>query len=189
MYYQHNMILWKTVETQDIQRTTIINFYPCMVSRFFFPKCSTVESCEDQKLKCAFKKDSTPCNLYVDYTVIQVMSSSTFEWHCLWQVMAEDSGLSPLSDRTEVEISIVDVNDNSPRFSSVHYHGSVHENVPAGSSILEVSAHDEDERENGKVRYRFVGKNQDEQSFTVDPVVSCYTLICSVPSHLYMFSH
>ena len=90
--------------------------------------------------------------------------------------MAEDSGLSPLSDRTEVEISIVDVNDNSPRFSSVHYHGSVHENVPAGSSILEVSAHDEDERENGKVRYRFVGKNQDEQSFTVDPVV-CYILI------------
>ena len=55
--------------------------------------------------------------------------------------MAEDTGLSPLADRTEVEISIVDVNDNAPRFSSVHYHGSVHENVPAGTSILEVRTH------------------------------------------------
>ena len=85
-------------------------------------------------------------------------------------VMAEDSGLSPLSDRTEVEISIVDVNDNAPRFSSAHYHGTVHENAAAGTSILEVNAHDEDLGENGKVRYRFVGKNRDEQSFTVDPV-------------------
>lgn len=85
-------------------------------------------------------------------------------------VIAEDSGLSPLSDRTEVEISIVDVNDNAPRFPSAHYQGSVHENVPAGTSILEVSAHDKDLGENGKVRYRFVGKNTDEQSFTIDSV-------------------
>ena len=37
-------------------------------------------------------------------------------------VTAEDSGLSPLSDRTEVEISIVDVNDNAPRFPSRSRH-------------------------------------------------------------------
>lgn len=85
-------------------------------------------------------------------------------------VIAEDSGLSPMSDRTQVEISIVDVNDNAPRFPSAHYHGSVHENVPAGTRILEVSAHDEDLGENGKVRYRFVAQNKDEQLFTIDPV-------------------
>lgn len=85
-------------------------------------------------------------------------------------VIAEDSGLSPLSDRTEVEISVIDVNDNAPRFPSPHFHGSVHENVAAGTSILEVSAHDEDLGENGKVRYRFVGKSDDDQSFTIDPV-------------------
>ena len=85
-------------------------------------------------------------------------------------VIAEDSGLSPLSDRTEVEISVVDVNDNAPRFPNAHYQGSVHENLPAGTSIIEVSAHDEDLGENGKVRYRFVSEGQDEQSFTIDAV-------------------
>ena len=86
-------------------------------------------------------------------------------------VIAEDSGLSPLSDRTEVEISVIDVNDNAPRFPNAHYQGSIHENLPAGTSIIEVSAHDEDLGENGKVRYRFLGKQgQDEQSFTIDAV-------------------
>ena len=36
-------------------------------------------------------------------------------------VIAEDGGISPLADQTEVEISIVDVNDNAPRFSSTIY--------------------------------------------------------------------
>ena len=85
-------------------------------------------------------------------------------------VLAEDSGLAPLSDRTDVEITIIDVNDNAPRFPSAHYSGSVHENAPAGTSILEVNAHDEDIGENGKVRYRFVGNGEADQSFSVDSV-------------------
>ena len=72
-------------------------------------------------------------------------------------VVAEDGGLSPLSDRTEVEISVVDVNDNAPRFSNGPvYSGSVHENAPAGTSVAQVSAYDDDSGENGKVRYRYV---------------------------------
>ena len=85
-------------------------------------------------------------------------------------VMAEDGGLTRLSDQTEVQISVMDVNDNAPRFDSSHYQGSVHENSPAGASVVEVSAHDADEGEDGKVRYRFGGRSEDEQSFTVDPV-------------------
>jgi len=109
-------------------------------------------------------------------------------------VIAEDGGISPLADQTEVEISVVDVNDNSPRFSNTIYQvlnslilssffshqnyrlstikklllripsklsyfiflkqGSVNENSPAGTSILEVSATDDDGGENGKVYYR-----------------------------------
>ena len=85
-------------------------------------------------------------------------------------VIAEDGGLSPLSDRTEVEISVVDVNDNAPRFANGLYRGTVHENAPAGTSVTEVSAYDDDAGENGKVRYRFGGRSEDEQSFTVDAV-------------------
>ena len=85
-------------------------------------------------------------------------------------VVAEDGGITRLSDQTEVQISIMDVNDNAPRFDSTHYQGSVHENSPSGASVAEVSAHDADEGEDGKVRYRFGGRSEDEQSFTVDPV-------------------
>ena len=85
-------------------------------------------------------------------------------------VMAEDGGLTRLSDQTEVQISILDVNDNAPQFDSSYYEGSVHENSPAGASVAEVNAHDADEGEDGKVRYRFYGRSEDEQSFTVDPV-------------------
>ena len=63
------------------------------------------------------------------------------------------------------------MNDNAPTFPTEHYSGSVHENSPAGTSILEVSAYDEDIGENSKVRYRFAGNGIDgEQSFSVDPV-------------------
>ena len=89
-------------------------------------------------------------------------------------------GLSPLSDRTEVEISIVDVNDNAPRFSNGPvYSGTVHENAPAGTSVTQVSAYDDDAGENGKVRYRSV-KNQRTSG---ESFCSYKTMVCRGVEH------
>lgn len=69
----------------------------------------------------------------------------------LLTVTARDGGVPPLSDTTDVEISITDVNDNAPAFDSPQYHGSVIEDVLVGTSVLKVTAIDNDIGLNGKV--------------------------------------
>ncbi len=59
----------------------------------------------------------------------------------------------PLSDVTEVEVSVMDVNDNAPEFSKEVYEGSLSENAPLGTKVLRVSAFDRDNDKNGKVSY------------------------------------
>ena len=55
---------------------------------------------------------------------------------------AHDNGLPRMSDTTDVEIVIVDVNDNQPQFTVAAYHGSVAEDAIPGTSILEILATD-----------------------------------------------
>jgi hypothetical protein len=46
------------------------------------------------------------------------------------------------------------MSDKPSKAFNISFQGSVNENSPAGSSILEVSATDDDGGENGKVYYR-----------------------------------
>ncbi|XP_034944720.1 protocadherin-like wing polarity protein stan isoform X2 [Chelonus insularis] len=71
----------------------------------------------------------------------------------LLTVTAKDGGVPPLSDTTDVEISVTDVNDNAPAFKATQYTGTVPEDVSVGISVLQVSATDADMNLNGKVRY------------------------------------
>ena len=69
----------------------------------------------------------------------------------LLTVTARDGGVPPLSDTTDVEISITDVNDNAPTFEFPQYQGSAVEDVLVGTSVLKVTATDADIGLNGKV--------------------------------------
>lgn len=69
----------------------------------------------------------------------------------LLTVTARDGGLPALSDTTDVEISVTDMNDNPPVFESPQYQGSVTEDVLVGTSVLRVSATDNDIGSNGRV--------------------------------------
>lgn len=69
----------------------------------------------------------------------------------LLTVTARDGGVPPLSDTTDVEISVTDVNDNSPVFEAPQYQGSIPEDVLVGTSVLRVSATDADTDLNGRV--------------------------------------
>ncbi|XP_056442395.1 protocadherin Fat 1a isoform X2 [Gadus chalcogrammus] len=54
---------------------------------------------------------------------------------------------------TKVIIDVNDVNNNAPEFKQTSYKASVDENVPVGTSVLEVKATDLDRGENGYVTY------------------------------------
>ncbi|XP_069022574.1 protocadherin Fat 3a isoform X8 [Embiotoca jacksoni] len=55
--------------------------------------------------------------------------------------------------RVAVRVTIEDANDNTPTFAQSSYEAFVNESVPVGTSILIVSAVDEDKGENGYITY------------------------------------
>ncbi|XP_032192278.1 protocadherin gamma-B6 isoform X11 [Mustela erminea] len=68
---------------------------------------------------------------------------------------ALDGGDPPRSATAQIEIFVRDANDNFPVFSKEEYRVSVSENLPAGSSVLQVTATDKDEGVNSEVNYYF----------------------------------
>jgi len=81
-------------------------------------------------------------------------------------VRCTDRGRPPLATTDWVEVSIVDANDNSPRFVQSMFRGSVSEVAPVGESVLSVSAVDVDAGLNAAVRYRIA--HGQTTSFRVD---------------------
>uniref|UniRef100_H0ZFH7 Neural cadherin n=1 Tax=Taeniopygia guttata TaxID=59729 RepID=H0ZFH7_TAEGU len=65
----------------------------------------------------------------------------------------------PNSDTAYVRVSVSDVNDNQPVFAQSVYEVSVDEDQDVGSTILTVSANDEDEGTNAKLRYQITAGN------------------------------
>ncbi|KAM4807688.1 protocadherin-23 [Rhinophrynus dorsalis] len=69
------------------------------------------------------------------------------------EVEAFDGGHPCRTGRLIVDITVVDANDNPPKFDQVEYHGWVWENAPVGTPISTVHATDPDLGNNGDVRY------------------------------------
>lgn len=84
----------------------------------------------------------------------------------VFTVVASDQGNPPQQDSTDVEISVIDVNDNAPIFRKQSYSGSLLENAPVGTKILRVQADDPDENGNGEVSFFFA---EDVSDFVIDP--------------------
>ncbi|XP_018058154.1 PREDICTED: protocadherin-like wing polarity protein stan [Atta colombica] len=84
----------------------------------------------------------------------------------LLTVTARDGGVPSLSDTTDVEISVTDVNDNAPVFEAPQYHGSILEDVLLSTSVLRVAATDADTDLNGRVRYGL--EDDGDGAFTID---------------------
>ncbi|KAI5643828.1 cadherin domain-containing protein [Phthorimaea operculella] len=87
----------------------------------------------------------------------------------LLTVTARDGGVPSLSDTTDVEISVVDVNDNEPVFKQQIYSASIMEDALVGTSVIQVSATDADVGLNGRVHYELDSKDREEGSFVIDP--------------------
>uniref|UniRef100_A0A9J8AIV3 Protocadherin-16 n=1 Tax=Cyprinus carpio carpio TaxID=630221 RepID=A0A9J8AIV3_CYPCA len=68
-------------------------------------------------------------------------------------VEAQDQGIPSLTSTVTLDISVLDLNDNSPVFTSSSYSVEVSEDALEGSLVLEVSASDKDEGSNSQVVY------------------------------------
>ncbi|XP_029303837.1 protocadherin Fat 3 [Cottoperca gobio] len=84
-------------------------------------------------------------------------------------LQAEDRGIPSLISQTFVEVEVVDVNENlyAPYFSDFAVRGSVKENSRAGTSVLTVSAKDDDKGRDGVLRYSVRG-GSGLGTFTID---------------------
>ncbi|XP_035295407.1 protocadherin gamma-B5-like [Cricetulus griseus] len=73
---------------------------------------------------------------------------------------ALDGGNPPLSGTTELRIQVTDANDNPPVFNQEVYKVRLPENVPPGTTVLQVTATDKDEGMNSEISYSFYRAGQ-----------------------------
>uniref|UniRef100_A0A0N5AHE5 Protocadherin Fat 4 n=1 Tax=Syphacia muris TaxID=451379 RepID=A0A0N5AHE5_9BILA len=91
-------------------------------------------------------------------------------------INASDGGTPPLSATTTVEILLDDVNDNAPEFISQNYTMSISEDMPVGTSFMQVEAVDTDAGNNGFVDYVLSKRNDPETAKTFKLDMSSGTL-------------
>uniref|UniRef100_A0A673AS72 Cadherin, EGF LAG seven-pass G-type receptor 3 n=1 Tax=Sphaeramia orbicularis TaxID=375764 RepID=A0A673AS72_9TELE len=84
-------------------------------------------------------------------------------------ITAKDNGIPQKSDTTYVEVNVNDVNDNAPQFVSPRYQGTVSEDAPPFTSVLQISATDRDAHANGRVQYTFQNGEDGDGDFTIEP--------------------
>ncbi|KAJ8953022.1 hypothetical protein NQ318_015384 [Aromia moschata] len=70
-------------------------------------------------------------------------------------VLALSDSSPPLTALAEITLQVQDENDHAPVFESNTYVLYLGENVEEGTSVLKVVAHDQDQGNNGEVRYNF----------------------------------
>nr|CAG4640600.1 EOG090X0007 [Eulimnadia texana] len=94
--------------------------------------------------------------------------------HYIFVVQAQDTGRPSLSSTVTVYFNVLDLNDNAPLFDPMSYSDELYENITIGSSVITVSATDQDSGENGRVVYSISGGN-DENQFDISQNGTIYT--------------
>ncbi|XP_077987032.1 protocadherin Fat 4-like isoform X2 [Glandiceps talaboti] len=81
-------------------------------------------------------------------------------------VKAVDDGIPPLTASTLVIVVVTYTNDYAPQFSQSSYTASVYENELAGTTVIRVTASDDDDGSNGDVKYTITSGDFD--TFEID---------------------
>ncbi|KAG9490988.1 hypothetical protein GDO78_006370, partial [Eleutherodactylus coqui] len=76
-------------------------------------------------------------------------------------VMAEDGGVPQMVTNKTINLTIFDINDNSPLFDKPIYVAYIPEHTPAGASLYTVRASDPDDNENANIIYSIMSMNID----------------------------
>ncbi|XP_069619824.1 protocadherin gamma-B1-like isoform X22 [Ranitomeya imitator] len=115
------------------------------------------------------EKVSTDGSVFPELILEKPLDRETQNKHEL--ILTASDGGNPVQTGTAlINIIINDINDNSPVFTQDVYKVSVRENIPVNSTILQVSASDEDEGVNAQITYSFRTTSNDIlQTFTINP--------------------
>lgn len=86
----------------------------------------------------------------------------------LLKIEAKDQAQSELqlSSVVFLKVSLEDVNDNPPKFFPTNYHARIREDLPVGTVVTWLEAHDPDMGQSGQVRYSLIESGDD--TFDVD---------------------
>lgn len=103
-------------------------------------------------------------------------------------IQAVDGGIPPLSNVATFNISILDINDNPPKFSQNSYRIKVKENIEINKTIIQVNAVDDDSGQNSIVKYN-IEKGDRLNQFRIDDVSGQISVLYaldreSIPSYL-----
>ncbi|XP_058398665.1 protocadherin gamma-B7 isoform X19 [Diceros bicornis minor] len=113
-------------------------------------------------------KDNPDGGKYPELVLKKTLDRETQSAHHL-VLTALDNGDPPRSGTAQIRILVVDANDNPPVFAQDVYRVSLPEDVPPGTSVLKVSATDQDEGFNAEIIYSFLGVNDKAQHvFSLD---------------------
>ncbi|XP_040459349.1 protocadherin alpha-C1-like isoform X5 [Falco naumanni] len=84
---------------------------------------------------------------------------------------AKDGGDPLKSSDVPVIVTVLDTNDNAPKFEHSVYRASILENSPSGTLVVQVHATDLDEGPNGEIRYSFSNATSADlrQMFLIHP--------------------
>ncbi|KAM4035214.1 LOW QUALITY PROTEIN: protocadherin gamma-B1-like [Anomaloglossus baeobatrachus] len=115
------------------------------------------------------EKVSTDGSVFPELILEKPLDRETQNKHEL--ILTASDGGNPVQTGTAlINIIITDFNDNSPVFTQDVYKVSVRENIPVNSTILQVSASDEDEGVNAQITYSFsTTESHILEVFTINP--------------------
>lgn len=80
--------------------------------------------------------------------------------HYTLKISVSDQGDPRLSSSADVTITVIDVDDNCPKFEPAVYNKTISENLPFNQSIVQVTATDVDMKDNEKMMYAIWTGNQ-----------------------------
>ncbi|XP_053514540.1 protocadherin-23 [Artibeus jamaicensis] len=83
-------------------------------------------------------------------------------------ILCSDLGDPPRSSIVQLQLRVLDDNDHSPSFPTLHYQSSVREDAEVGTVVLVLTAVDKDEGLNGQTVYSLT--DEASGAFTIDPV-------------------
>ncbi|XP_069825374.1 protocadherin gamma-B1-like isoform X29 [Dendropsophus ebraccatus] len=115
------------------------------------------------------EKVSTDGSVFPELILEKPLDRETQDKHELI-LTASDAGNPVQTGTALITIIINDINDNSPVFTQDVYKVSVREHIPVNSTILQVSASDEDDGVNGQITYSIkTTENIISETFSINP--------------------